>query len=90
MPEKTKPLDQYPNVSEFNAALGAEVREFLLELVQDDERLGNFVRQRVSFLRESGLSDAAQEFLLDSNFLRIQEVMSQGDQAAVWICTWIC
>jgi hypothetical protein len=86
----TEPPDKYNEIATFNKELAAEVRAFLRDLVQDDERLGRYIRDRVTFLREeSGLSIAAQDFLCESDFSRVQAVMSQASAPARWLVIWL-
>jgi len=86
------PLEDRPEklIKELNAALAAEIRLFLLDLVKDDGRLGRYVRDRIAFLRdESGLSEEAQDVLLDSDFSRIHAVMKEASPPTRWLVIWI-
>jgi len=86
----TEPPDEYDEISAFNKELAAEVRDFLRDLVSDDERLARYVRDRVAFLREeSSLSNSGQELLLKSDYSRVQAVMSQASAPARWLVIWL-
>jgi hypothetical protein len=79
------------DIGAFNTALADEVRNYLLELVEDDERLGRYVRDRIAFLREENkLSLAAQDFLCETDYARIQHVMSHhSSPPARWLVIWL-
>ena len=55
----SRPFSEYDEIADFDKELATEVRAFLIELAEDDGRLGAYIRDRLAFLRESGLSDAA-------------------------------
>ena len=85
----SRPFSEYDEIADFDKELATEVRAFLIELAEDDERLGAYIRDRLSFLRESGLSDAAQSFLMESDYSRIQHVMKSASAPARWLVIWI-
>lgn len=78
-------------------ALGPEqaeaIRNFLLGLADDPDRLVEYVRNRVKFLHdrgeEFGLSDESQGLLLEDNFTRVHHVMKQSSTAARWLVVWV-
>jgi hypothetical protein len=76
-------------------ALGPEqaeaIRNFLLGLADDPDRLVEYVRNRVAFFRENdtGLSDEAQALLLEDNYTRVHQVMKQSSTPARWLVIWI-
>jgi hypothetical protein len=65
------------------------IRNFLLGLADDPNRLVEYVRNRVEVLRESGLSDEAQTLLLGDNYARVHQVMKQSSTPARWLVIWI-
>ena len=65
------------------------IRNFLLGLAEDPDRLVEYVRNRVAVLRESDLSDEAQSLLLEDNFTRVHQVMKQSSTPARWLVVWI-
>jgi len=75
-------------------ALGPEqaeaIRNFLLRLADDPDLLVEYVRDRVTILKnESGLGEEAQALLLESNYTRVHQVMKQSSTPARWVCIWV-
>ena len=65
------------------------IRDFLLGLADDPDRLVEYIRNRVAVLRESGLSDEAQALLLADNYTRVHQVMKQSSTPARWLVIWV-
>ena len=70
--------------------VAGEVEAFLLSLVDNPQDLHNYVENRVGVLCESDLSPEAKALLLESDYSRVQEVMSyRQSQALRWVCVWV-
>lgn len=71
----------------------AAVRDFLIELARDRDRLYDYVVDTFNFLAEDEqarkLSPDDRAFLLESDYHRVQEVMSQSSSPARWLVIWI-
>jgi hypothetical protein len=80
--------DDYDGIVDFNKELASEVRGFL-ERLTDPDNLVAYVRNRVGFIHEAELSPEAEALLLDSNYQRIQAVMSAASSPQRWIVIWI-
>lgn len=69
------------------------IREFLKRLATDDGLLLAFINDRVRVLKDEvedeRLTSEDVALLLDSDYSRIYEVMSQGSQPLRWIIVWI-
>jgi hypothetical protein len=82
------PLDE--DIGAFNKALATEIRAFL-EKLTDQDNLVRYVNDRVGFIhaQDPPLSSEAEALLLDSNYQRIQAVMSAASAPQRWIVIWI-
>lgn len=80
-------------LKDFQLAQAGRIREFLKRLASDDGLVLAFVNNRVAVLRdevEDGrLASEDVALLLDSDYSRVYEVMSQGSQPMRWIIIWI-
>ena len=65
------------------------IRGFLLGLADDPDALVEYVRNQLDVLSRSGLSEEAQALLLESNYARVQAVMSQASTPVRWLVIWI-
>lgn len=75
---------------EFFRGVAGEIEAFLLSLEESPDDLFAYVRNRVAFLNETTLSDAAKALLLESNYSIVQEVMKHREsQALRWVCIWV-
>ena len=76
-----------------DAQASAQIREFLVDLASNGNKLFAYVNDRVAYLAKvpnDELSPEAKALLLDSDYERIQAVMSQASPPAVrWITIWI-
>jgi hypothetical protein len=80
-------------IKDFRAAQAGRIRDFLSRLDTDDDLLRRYFKDRVSVLRaevESGaLTREDMALLLDGNYSRVSDVMSQGSQARRWLIIWV-
>ena len=80
-------------LKDFQVKQAGRIREFLARLGTDDRLVLAFVNDRVAVLRdevEDGrLTSEDVALLLDSDYSRVYEVMSQGSQPLRWIIVWI-
>jgi hypothetical protein len=69
------------------------LRRFLESLAQDDVALRRYINDPAEFLnekrREGKLEQGDVLLLLQSDYHRVQEIMSQCNSAARWIVIWI-
>lgn len=82
------------DVKEYQAQQAARIRAFLKRLATDDDLLLRYINDRVSVLAEEaegddGLTNEDVALLLDGDYSRVSEVMSQGSEAVRWINVWI-
>jgi hypothetical protein len=69
------------------------IRVFLSRLDTEDDLLRRYFKDRVTVLREEveagNLSREDAALLLDGNYARVSDVMSQGSQARRWLIIWV-
>jgi ABC-type dipeptide/oligopeptide/nickel transport system ATPase subunit len=77
----------------FQKEQAARIRGFLTRLATRDKLLLRYINDRVAVLREEveteRLTSEDVALLLDSDYTRVYEVMSQGSQPLRWIIVWI-
>jgi len=79
---------------QFQIAQAARIGSFLARLASDDDFLLAYVKGPVPVLKDEmangnlWLEDAA--LLLEGNYARVNEVMSQGTGGVVWHVVWHC
>jgi hypothetical protein len=70
-----------------------KLRAFLIAVTNNRDALYEFVNNRFDFLATSGLakdlSEGEKALLFETDYARIQEVMSQSSAPARWIVIWI-
>jgi hypothetical protein len=85
-------------LKDFQAQQAGRVRGFLTRLATDDDLLLRYINDRVGVLRhelkrddlgDDRLTTEDVALLLDSDYSRVYEVMSQGSQPLRWIIIWI-
>jgi hypothetical protein len=80
-------------IKDFRAAQAARIRDFLNRLDTEDDLLRRYFKDRVTVLREEveagNLLREDMALLLDGNYSRVSDVMSQGSPARRWLIIWI-
>lgn len=77
-------------LKDFQEAQAGRIRAFLKRLAKDDDLLLRYINDRVAVLRkEKDLTTEDVALLLDSDYSRVYEVMSQGSAPQRWIVVWI-
>jgi hypothetical protein len=82
------------DLNEYQTQQAARIRTFLKRLATDDDLLLRYINDRVAVLAdeakdEEGLTNEDVALLLDGDYSRISEVMSQGSEPLRWINVWI-
>lgn len=86
-----EPFEQ-DELKDFQREQAARIRAFLGRLADEDDLLRAYINDRVAVLREVGNDELRSEdiaLLLDSDYSRVYEVMSQGSKPVRWIIIWI-
>jgi hypothetical protein len=87
-----KPFDP-DELEDFEKEQAGRIRGFLKRLAKNDKLLLNYINDRVVVLQNEvkakRLTNEDVSLLLDSDYTRIYEVMSQGSQPMRWIIIWI-
>ena len=79
-------------LKDFQTEQARRIRAFLERLAKEDDLLLAYINDRVAVLREIGDDELTTEdvaLLLDSDYSRVYEVMSQGSAPQRWIIIWI-
>ena len=88
-----EPFEQ-DELKDFQREQAVRVRTFLTRLAEDDDLLLAYVNDRVAVLRgwsddEIPLTSEDVALLLDGNYSRVYEVMSQGSKPTRWVVVWV-
>ena len=87
--EPSEPRD----IKDFQTQQAGRVRAFLERLAMDDDLLVRYINDRVAVLHDEvedeRLNTEDVALLLDSDYSRVYEVMSQGSAPQRWIVIWI-
>ena len=89
------PLDPIKpaSVKAFQKAQALRIRKFLARLAKNDPLLHSYINDRVVVLeaevKAHRLTTEDVALLLDSDYTRIYEVMSQGSVPFRWVVVWI-
>jgi hypothetical protein len=84
-------------LKDFQEQQARRIRCFLTRLASDDDLLLRYINNRVSVLQDELKRDEGDDqlttddvaLLLESDYSRVYEVMSQGSQPLRWIIIWI-
>lgn len=80
-------------LKDFQKEQAGRVRGFLKRLAKNDKLLLRYINNRVVVLQDEvkrgRLTTEDVALLLDSDYTRVYEVMSQGSQPLRWIIVWI-
>jgi hypothetical protein len=80
-------------LEDFQKEQAGRIRGFLKRLATRDKLLLRYINDRVAVLREEvekgRLTSEDVALLLDSDYTRVYEVMSQGSEPLRWIIIWI-
>jgi len=81
------------DIKGFQTQQAGRVRAFLERLAMDDDLLVRYINDRVAVLHDEvedeRLNTEDVALLLDSDYSRVYEVMSQGSAPQRWIVIWI-
>jgi len=81
------------DIKDFQTQQAGRVRAFLERLAMDDDLLVRYINDRVAVLHDEvedeRLNTEDVALLLDSDYSRVYEVMSQGSLPQRWIVIWI-
>ena len=81
------------DIKVFQTQQAGRVRAFLERLAMDDDLLVRYINDRVAVLHDEvedeRLNTEDVALLLDSDYSRVYEVMSQGSAPQRWIVIWI-
>ncbi|TML73516.1 MAG: hypothetical protein E6G12_11665 [Actinobacteria bacterium] len=81
------------DIKDFQTQQAGRVRAFLERLAMDDDLLVRYINDRVTVLHDEvedeRLNTEDVALLLDSDYSRVYEVMSQGSAPQRWIVIWI-
>jgi len=81
------------DIKDFQTQQAGRVRAFLERLAMDDDLLVRYINDRVAVLHDEvedeRLNTEDVALLLDSDYSRVYEVMSQGSAPQRWIVIWI-
>jgi len=81
------------DIKDFQTRQAGRVRTFLERLAMDDDLLVRYINDRVTVLHDEvedeRLNTEDVALLLDSDYSRVYEVMSQGSAPQRWIVIWI-
>jgi len=81
------------DIKDFQTRQAGRVRAFLERLAMDDDLLVRYINDRVAVLHDEvedeRLNTEDVALLLDSDYSRVYEVMSQGSAPQRWIVIWI-
>jgi len=83
---------QPDELQDFQTEQARRIRAFLERLAKEDDLLVRYINDRVAVLREVQDDELTTEdvaLLLDSDYSRVYEVMSQGSTPQRWIIIWI-
>ena len=86
-----EPFEQ-DELKDFQKEQAARIRAFLTRLAEEDDLLLAYINDRVAVLRELEDAELTSEdvaLLLDSNYSRVYEVMSQGSKPLRWVVIWV-
>ena len=80
-------------LDDFQKEQAGRIRGFLSRLAKNDKLLLRYINDRVTVLQDEvkrgRLTTEDVSLLLDSDYTRVYEVMSQGSQPLRWIIVWI-
>lgn len=80
-------------LKDFQTEQAGRIRGFLKRLAKNDKLLLRYINNRVAVLQDEvkrgRLTTEDVALLLDSDYTRVYEVMSQGSQPLRWIIVWI-
>jgi hypothetical protein len=80
-------------LKDFEKEQAGRIRGFLKRLAKNDRLLISYINDRVVVLQNEvkakRLTNEDVSLLMDSDYTRIYEVMSQGSQPMRWIIIWI-
>jgi hypothetical protein len=81
------------DLEDFQKEQAGRVRGFLKRLAKNDKLLLRYINNRVAVLQDEvkrgRLTSEDVTLLLDSDYTRVYEVMSQGSEPLRWIIIWI-
>jgi hypothetical protein len=81
------------DLKDFQTQQAGRIREFLKRLATNDKLLISYINDRVVVLQNEvkakRLTSEDVALLLDSDYTRVYEVMSQGSAPQRWITIWI-
>ena len=83
---------EYDELKDFQQAQAERIRAFLGRLAEEDDLLRRYIEDRGAVLRGVDPKELYGEdvaLLLDSDYSRVYEVMSQGSAPQRWIIIWI-
>jgi hypothetical protein len=87
-----EPIDPL-ELKDFQKEQAGRIRAFLKRLAKNDKLLLRYINNRVAVLQDEvkrgRLNTEDVALLLDSDYTRVYEVMSQGSQPLRWIIVWI-
>jgi hypothetical protein len=90
--DSLEPIGPGKDLKDFQIQQAVRIRGFLTRLAADTNLLVRYINDRADVLCDAddfGLTGEDVALLLNSDYSRVYEVMSQGSQPMRWIVIWI-